>query len=265
MTTTLAHLSDLHLGRDAATDEAARALCEALVAAEVDDVLVTGDVTHRGAFAELALFERIFAPLRDRLLVVPGNHDRLGEDAARAIMGGARVAVSARPGAFVVRFDSTAAHNRHFVRPHGELTPADVAGIDAALARAPAGDLTVLMLHHHLLPLPADDVGERIATWLGWSMAMELALGRELIGRLRGRCDLVLHGHRHRASELVLLPRRGRALHVLNAGCSPELGRVRLLTHADGRVVSDRWLEALGGGVPAPGETGQPHPQTVAA
>ena len=29
----------------------------------------------------------------------------------------------------------------------------------------------------------------------------------------------------------------------MNAGCTTELGRVRLLTHAAGRVLSETWLE----------------------
>ncbi|MFL5302170.1 MAG: metallophosphoesterase family protein, partial [Anaeromyxobacteraceae bacterium] len=89
---TLAHVSDLHLGRDARTDAAA-ALVRALLHEGVDDVLVTGDVTHRGRDRELATFERLFAPLADRLVVVPGNHDRAGDDLAARLMPGARVAV----------------------------------------------------------------------------------------------------------------------------------------------------------------------------
>jgi hypothetical protein len=99
------------------------------------------------------------------------------------------------------------------------------------------------MLHHHLHRLPEDHFGERLATLLGWPNAAELDLGRELLDRLHGRCDLVLHGHRHAPSELVMLPRCGRTLHVLNAGATSELRRVRVITHAAGRIVAERWLD----------------------
>jgi Icc protein len=118
--------------------------------------------------------------------------------------------------------------------------------VERAIDGAPRGALVVLMLHHHLLPLPADHLGERLASMLGWPNAAELDLGHALVDRLRGRCDLVLHGHRHAASEVVLLPGNGRALHVLNAGSTPELGRVRLVTHDAGRIVQQRWLELDG-------------------
>jgi 3',5'-cyclic AMP phosphodiesterase CpdA len=240
MTRTLAHVSDLHIGRDAATDRAAAQLCEALHAARVDDVLVTGDLTHRGRAVELGRFERLFAPLRDRLLLVPGNHDRLGDDVARRLMAG-RVVVERRPGLHVVRADSTAPHNRGLLEGHGVLTAADVGAIDAAVRAAAPGDLVVLMLHHHLLPLPPEGIGERLANLLGWPHAAELARGHELLARVRGRCDVVAHGHRHRASEVVISSGE-RPLRVMNAGCSTELGRARLLTHAAGQVLAEGWL-----------------------
>jgi 3',5'-cyclic-AMP phosphodiesterase len=240
---TLAHVSDLHLGRDARTDEAAAALVRALLHEGVDDVLVTGDVTHRGRDRELATFERLFAPLADRLLVVPGNHDRAGHDVAARLMPGARVVVERRPGLRAVRVDSTGPHNRRAMDSHGTLLPEDVGAVLRALDAAPRGVLVVLMLHHHLHRLPADHLGERLATLLGLPNAAELERGPELLEKLGGRCDLVLHGHRHRASERVLHPRGGRPLHVLNAGSTPELGRARVLAHAAGQLVSERWVE----------------------
>jgi 3',5'-cyclic AMP phosphodiesterase CpdA len=241
-----AHISDLHIGRDARTDEAAARVCRALLEEGIDDVLVTGDVTHRGRGEELFAFRRIFAPLQDRMVVVPGNHDRLGDDVAAALMPGPRVQAEFLPGLLVVRLDSTAPHNRKLIQSHGELTPRDIDAIEQAVAAAPPRTLVALMLHHHLLPLPEDGIGERIASFLGWPNAAELELGEELIARLRGRCDLVLHGHRHATSELALLPRSGRTLHVMNAGCTPEQGRARVVTHEAGRLLAQRWLDLDG-------------------
>lgn len=242
MTRTLAHISDLHLGQDLETELGARMLCDALCAADVDAVLLTGDVTHRGRRVELATFERIFRPLRDRLVIVPGNHDRMGDDAGRALMS-ERVSVVSRPGLHVVRLDSTAPHNRALLAAHGELSAADVAAVDSAVALAPPGTLVALMLHHHLLPLPEDHFSERLSNLLGLPNAAELPLGRSLLARLLGRCDLVVHGHRHATSELVLPDDGGRPLRVMNAGSSPALGRFRLLTHAAGALLSERWHE----------------------
>jgi Icc protein len=244
-TRTLAHISDLHLGSDPEPDTAADDLCHSLLAADVETVLITGDVTHRGRRSELSRYQRAFAPIMDRVVVVPGNHDRLGEDVGSALMPGPRVQVELRPGLFVIRLDSTAPHHRRWLASDGALPRDDIAAVGQAVAMATAGVLVVLMLHHHVLPLPEDHVGERLATLLGWPHAAELDLGRELVDRLKGRCDLVLHGHRHVASEFVVLPQGGRAMWVLNAGSTLEQGRARLVTHRAGRIVSERWVDVV--------------------
>ncbi len=243
MTRTLAHISDLHLGRDERTNAAAAALAAALLAEGVHDVLLTGDVTHRGRRRELALFRELFGPLRERLIAIPGNHDRMGDDVAAQLMTGARVQQVRRPGLLAIRLDSTAPHNRRLLHSHGDMSEADMAAVLRAAAAAPDGTLVVLMLHHHLHRLPEDNLGEKLVTLLGLPNAAELERGRDLLEGLRGRCDFVVHGHRHAPAELCLPPRSGRALRVLNAGCTPDLGRVRMLRHAGGKVLTDQWLE----------------------
>lgn len=241
MIRTLAHLSDLHVGRSPSDTAALADAVAALVAARVDHVVVTGDVTHRGRLDELATFRRLAAPLAGRLTLVPGNHDRLGEDAARLLMRG-RVVAERHPGLHLVRIDSTAPHNRRRLDCHGRLTEEDVAEVDRALAAAPAGTLTALLLHHHVTPLPGDDVWERLAHLVGLPWTAELTRGEQLLGLARGRCDLVLHGHRHVPAELVLDRDGGRPLRVVNAGSSTGLGRTRLFCHAAGRLTGEGWL-----------------------
>jgi hypothetical protein len=152
------------------------------------------------------------------------------------------VAVTAAPGLHVVRVDSTAPHNRSLVDGHGEITARDVADVELALDDASPGALRVVMLHHHVLPLPVEDLAERIATWVGWPCADELPLGEDLLGRVAGRCGLVLHGHRHVPAEFRVAGPGGPALRILNAGSSTQLGRARLLAHANGEVAWEGWL-----------------------
>jgi 3',5'-cyclic AMP phosphodiesterase CpdA len=241
-TRTLAHLSDLHFGAGERAAESAAALCRTLASARVDHVVVTGDVTHRGRYDELAEFEDAFAELDGRLTVVPGNHDRLGDDAASELMSGGRVQVDARGGLHVVRVDSTGPHNRYVFAGHGELTLEDLHAIDEAL-EAPADALVVVILHHHPLPLPEEEPLEKIASFVGLPFAAELDRGRTLLERLRGRADLVLHGHRHVPAAHTLYATEERPLRVFNAGSSTELGRARLFAHAGGRLVAPpAWL-----------------------
>jgi Icc protein len=244
---TLAHLSDLHLGLGRAQEAAARALVEAVQQADVDHVVVTGDVTHGGRDEEFSLFLDIFAPLQraHRLSVVPGNHDRTSDDAGRALMSGQRVDVEETAGLFLIRIDSTAVHNRSFLASHGEVTPRMLEDIEAALARAPTHALRALLLHHHPLALPEETWLERWSERLRLPYCSELPLGRELLRRVRGRCDLVLHGHRHVPREIHLGTPGERPLALYNAGSSTQLRRVRLFTHAGGELKgAPRWLWA---------------------
>lgn len=246
---TLAHLSDLHLGLGRAQEAAARALLEALQEADVDQVVVTGDVTNRGRDEELSLFLDIFAPLQraQRLTVVPGNHDRTSDDAGRSFMAGRRVDVVESAGLFLVRIDSTAAHNRSTLASHGEVTAAMVEEVEAALRRAPAHALRVLLLHHHPLALPEETWLERWSERLRLPYCSELPLGRELLRRVRGHGDLVLHGHRHVPREIHLGAPGERPLALYNAGSSTQLRRVRLFSHAYGELQGPaRWLWAEG-------------------
>ena len=128
------------------------------------------------------------------------------------------------------------------------------------MTSAPRDLLVAVMLHHHVLPLPEDHLVERIASWLGLPNAAELLRGQELVELLLGRCDLVLHGHRHAAAEFTLDPRGGRRLRVINAGCTPDAPRVRIVAHAHGKVVEERWLEraVVRGGGRAEGAGGSP-------
>src|SRR5207253_7392275 len=92
----IAHLSDLHIG--AASEEASERLVQAVLRSGAERVAITGDVIHRGRAAELERFRRVFAPLLGRVVIVPGNHDRLGDDVEAELMPGARVQVSAADG-----------------------------------------------------------------------------------------------------------------------------------------------------------------------
>ena len=162
---TLAHLSDLHFGQGPAREAMARALCQVLIESTIGHVVVTGDITNKGRDVEMSLFLDVFAPLfrQGRLTVVPGNHDRIGDDAGRALMKGRRVAVEEHPGLYLVLVDSTAEHDRGYWACHGELTRRMLDEVDAALDAAPEQSLVAVLMHHHLVALPVESWLERIS------------------------------------------------------------------------------------------------------
>lgn len=249
---TLVHLSDLHIGVSAAMDSVASALSQAVLAARVDHVIASGDITHGGREAELERFQRIFHPLlrAGRMTVVPGNHDRLGDDVRAKITSERRVWREVTDGLCIVCIDSSGPHNRGWFASHGIVTEDEVDEVLDLLDSAPPGLLKVVALHHHPLPLPEDSLPERLATRLGSANGSSLALGPRLIQGLCGRCDLLLHGHRHVPRALTMCPNeRPTALHLFNAGSSTELGRARVFTHSGRHLLGDPfWIAAQVGG-----------------
>jgi len=204
----------------------------------IDHVLVTGDLTHQGRHAEALRFREVFAPLiqKGRLTFIPGNHDRTGEDAGGEWMQGRRVHVEERPGLYLICVDSTAPHNRSYFLTHGDLSRDVIDMVDRALDAAPAGSVVAILIHHHVLPLPEDSPVEWLLSRLGFPNTLELSLGVELVERARGRCDLILHGHRHTPRESALDTDGARSLSIFNAGSSTELGGYNVFEHRDGRL-----------------------------
>lgn len=231
----LAHLSDLHLS---SSPERAEALVKRLMFDDVDHVVVTGDITHEGAHAEYALFCDVFTPLlrQGRVTFIPGNHDRTGDDVGHSWMNGKRVRAEQFDGLFLISVDSTGPHNRSYFASHGDICHEVLHQVDDAVSTAPAHCIVAVLLHHHLLPLPEESMPERLATRLGLPHACELELGMNMLGRLLGRCDLILHGHRHIPREFEFGTTNNRTLGMYNAGSSTELGAYRLFEHRDGQM-----------------------------
>lgn len=239
----IAHLSDLHIGYSPDRLRVATAIRDRLRAVGIDLVLVTGDSTEHGKKEEYQQFRDVFAEFieTDRLLVLPGNHDRLGHAVAADMMENKRVCIVRRNGLHVVLVDTTGPHNRYAFLSHGKIDRQVIMEIDQAVARAESNALVIVALHHHLMPQLEDMWVEKVASFLRLPFAEELRLGQDLIQDLIGRCDLVLHGHRHKSLE-TRIANEPRALTIFNAGSSTELEGFRLFRWNNGALIgSPEW------------------------
>lgn len=242
----VAHLSDLHLGQSRARSLACERLVDHLWEAKVDHLAITGDITHGGQLREWGEFQRLFERFlrTGQVTVVPGNHDRCGDDAASLISKGRRVWVERHGDAAFVCLDSTAPHNRLSFRAHGALCQRTLEEVEAALRALAQPDVqgVFMLLHHHVVPLPVEHIGEWFANLFGWPHASELGLGHELLKRLLGRCDWVLHGHRHRPRRFAIEGTPGKPLHILNAGSSTQLLACRVISTDSAQAPRTCWL-----------------------
>jgi 3',5'-cyclic AMP phosphodiesterase CpdA len=233
----IAHLSDLHLGKSAPHERAARALAKSLSRSSADVIVVSGDVTDKGRRSEHALFSEIFAGVADRLCIVPGNHDRLGTGEAADLFMPERSALAHGPGMSLLRINSTGAHNRSLFTPQGEITGDDLAAIDAKLTAMPRHALRIAVLHHHPVALPADDAWERLGGWLRITRNEQLHSSLALLSTLAGRVDVVLHGHRHRLHH-----HRLGGLEIVAGGSSSEQQGYRMLSFDDHVLSRIDWV-----------------------
>lgn len=246
---TLAHISDLHIGRWSRSHRSTVLLHQTLLNSGVDYVAVTGDVTENGREIEYRIFSEIFSDLisQGRVLLVPGNHDRLGNEVAKQMMDGNTMRVFRAHGLYLIRVDTTGEHNRRLFSGHSNFDQAMLAELVALTALSEPEDLVVVMFHHHPLPLPEDLFSEKIANFFGWPYASELAIGKDLIQKLQGLCDLVLHGHRHKSGENIFAA-GPRPLSVYNAGASNVLRGFRLFKFAAGKLLHPpEWIEVGSG------------------
>ncbi len=194
MAFTLAHISDLHVGRlrDAHIEEA---LIEDLHTVRPDLVVVSGDLTQRARRRQFLRARRFLDRMALPLLVIPGNHDvpawyrpieRLRHPFRRYrryIQESLHVGYETSE---VAVFGLNTAHGRTI--KSGMLFPEGLAAMETFFRRQPAERLRILTVHHPPVALP--EIGQPSAIPEGEPL---LLLAQSLGVRL------ILTGHWHHA------------------------------------------------------------------
>jgi 3',5'-cyclic AMP phosphodiesterase CpdA len=202
----LAHVSDLHLGADDPTVMAG--LRADVVAQDVDQVLVSGDLTMRARGWQFQAARALLDGFGVPWVSVPGNHDLPLDRATRAVrpLGAYRRWIADDPEPLVLR-DGVLVLGLNSARPYywkgGRIDDGQVARISSAFAVAVP--LKIVMLHHPVFA-SAQRPGEPIVRGAGPAMRAAAAAG----------ADLVLCGHDHVQAQVdlaVAWPALGR--HVL--------------------------------------------------
>lgn len=152
----LAHVSDLHLdGSPTAYARAARVVEHLVeVGGGLDAVLVTGDVSDRGASDDYEAVRRLFTRVPVPTVFAPGNHDDRTAFAAALLdrRGHAEhqpinQVLDLAPSVRVVVLDSVLPRSTH-----GLLQETTLNWLDATLTAAPT-TFTLVALHHPPIPL----------------------------------------------------------------------------------------------------------------
>ena len=188
---TLAHISDVHFGRE--DPETVVGLVVAIAAAAPDVVVVSGDLTQR---AKKRQFRAARAFLRELpkvpTIVVPGNHDvsatNLFERAVRPLARYKRFITTDLSPFFADEQVAIAGINtvRIGAVKNGRINSRQMRLACEQFGRAAAGAVRVVVMHHPI-DMPAEDVRHELVGRSAAAMA-EFA---------RCRVDLILSGHLH--------------------------------------------------------------------
>lgn len=238
----LAHISDLHVGMNKSIEPSLRALAKSLKEQDIDKIVLTGDVTDHGLNKEFDIFKSVFSKFIDenKLLITPGNHDRTTDEVGKHFMK-ERIEVFENDNLFIINIDSTGKHNKKALNAHGIICNKVLNEVDAILNSAPQNKVIITMLHHHVIPLREEAFWEHVSRFMGFVFTLELNMGKELIELIKGRCDMLLFGHRH--LPLSLEYPGIKQLFLYNAGATTIAKKYRLFDYNDGKLTSDpQWI-----------------------
>ncbi|HKQ69301.1 MAG TPA: metallophosphoesterase [Polyangiaceae bacterium] len=204
---TRARLSYLSFGRPIIPSERRKRVADALAgarAADVDHLLVTGDLTEDGALTQFEVLAELLDESRipsERVTIVPGNHDAYSDGATfeLAMAGPLRAyAETSRTGTALPLRDVTivpvsTAFHQSVLRSAGAIAPSELQTLASiASDRSFAGRPLVFAQHHppgrHYMPM---------VHWI------DGLVEHAKLSELFDRCPhlYVVHGHTHRAVD----------------------------------------------------------------
>lgn len=217
---TLAHVSDLHFGRE--DPAVAEGLAAEIAERRPDLLVVSGDLTQRARRSEFAAAVAYLARLPGPQLVVPGNHDIPLFDVARRFLsplGRYRRYLRAErfpaydDGELSVLGMCTA---RRYLWKDGSIDPSQLEAIRASFAGKRDRTLRILVTHHPLVPRP------------GAHHPAVVRRGHQATAAAaEAGVDLLLAGHLHTGSVSDLRTARegGHAVIVAQAGTAVSVRR----------------------------------------
>ena len=214
-------------------DEIYREILRRAVADGAAFVIHTGDVVHQGELAQLAHVRDLMAEYPVRVIIVPGNHERLDSSIDNFL------SILAPPASHYA-FDYGGVHFVILNSSAGDLAPQQLDWLDADLASRPSSALTMVFVHHppfdplggdHIMGYSREPFMARMQAYAvdyvfaGHIHSYDYALQNGTHYYITGGAGAPLYGH----------PQREAFYHYLRVSVSPAPPRVQVeLVRLDG-------------------------------
>jgi len=182
----IAHISDTHITRFGMHLPDMLDRCVSLIAKlepKPDVIVHSGDITDNGVLDDYELASEKLGAIPYELLIAPGNHDERnnGDSLFKEIIGPVDFEASIGKAVFLL-LDSAVPDS-----DNGRLGRHRQGLITSKFRALPDGVLKILVLHHHIIPVPFAGREKDILEDAGDVLKVILDAG----------VDLVLMGHRH--------------------------------------------------------------------
>ncbi|MFW9993718.1 MAG: metallophosphoesterase family protein [Candidatus Odinarchaeota archaeon] len=170
-----------------------------------------GDITEKGTLENYEKASELLSPIsrNSKFLTIPGNHDvkNLGQEIFPDFFG-SRVFNIVLDDIWITGLDSTVPD-----RNDGRIGRKNLQELEKRLQSVPSHFFKVVCVHHHVVPVRG---GGRERSTLSDS-------GDILEVLQRGKCDLIITGHRHTSSINTITTHRHKMI-VMNSGtlCSTK-------------------------------------------
>jgi len=182
----IAHLSDIHLGAFNFKEDFLISAINKVNELNTDLVIVTGDITQNGFYAEFETAAKYLDLIESPLLVVPGNHDarHIGNECFEELITKRCNTLNVRTSEIsAIGLDSSEAD-----LDYGKVGRWQQKRMEVELEHASEKNLyKIIALHHHIIPVPKT----------GRERNVLIDAGDVLKSVIDGNADLVLSGHKH--------------------------------------------------------------------
>ena len=177
----IVHISDIHVSSIYYVEEWGNALIEHVERLNPSLLIISGDLTMEGYHYEFEIAKEYIDRLEcENKLIVPGNHDarNVGYKSFEEFFG-SRFPSYMEEGFYFQGIDSS----------EPDINDGHIGRENYPLIKRMEGDFKVVVLHHHLIPIP--DTGRE------WNIPVDA--GDFLKVLVDERVDMVLTGHKHKS------------------------------------------------------------------